>query len=698
VDVKLGQELLDYIFSKEGLIGQFNQAYEERSGQRAMAQQVLSAYLQNGIALTEAGTGIGKSLAYLASAMLWAARQGERTVISTYTIALQHQLIEKEIPFLQEALDLNLSAVLVKGMQNYLCLRKINEEEEGGDFFVQEDKRKEFDRLRVWSEQSSTGCRMSLPFSVSGLIWDRIAVDPDSCTGSRCAHFRDCFFFKARREAEDAQLLIVNHYLLLTDLADKAQEGKTKERTILPSYKRLIIDEAHHLEEVALDVFSERCDWIGLIKLINQFFMHREDPKGRIQLLEKSLNKTGQSTQALLIDLPAQSRDILRKLERAFFLLKQFLVQQMRKGETKKRMQESWKDAASWKEEIVPAFNDCVDLIVKWVVSWQHLCAKAQEDPVFAEILHLAERLHGQADFLRRFFCMEKEKDKRVRWIEKEEETNIYLVEVELDVAEKIQTMMFSPMHSSVLCSATLSQGGDFSFMRKRLGIKASEDISEAVHASPFDFANRTLFTVVNDLPDPSAPDFVGQAASSIVGLLKASHGGAFILFTSNEMLREMYSILTSHPELQEFVLFRQGELGRKALLHRFRETPKAVLLGVDSFWEGVDVPGDALRLIIIVKLPFHALQDPLSEALQEEIRARGGNPFYDYTLPKAVVKFKQGFGRLMRHREDRGVVVCLDKRLFTKSYGKRFLEALPLCPKQYSSTEESIRSVQQFF
>ncbi len=699
MDAKLGEELLNFIFSKEGLLGQANPDYEERSGQKAMAEQVFKAYLDDEIALTEAGTGIGKSLAYLASAMLWASRKGERTVISTYTIALQHQLIEKEIPFLQSALDLDISAVLVKGMQNYLCLRKLEEAEERFDLFSEDEKRKEYDRLKIWSEETSSGCRTSLPFYISGQSWDRFSADGDSCTGSRCPHFRDCHFFKARRQAEDAQLLIVNHYLLLTDLNDKAEGGKARERTILPSYKRLILDEAHHLEEVALDVFSERCDWIGIIRLINRFLMHREDPEGRIQLLEKALKKSGQSTHALLIDLPAQRIEILRKLERSFLLLKTFLEQQQQKrSETRCRMQPSWAQSTFWNEEVVPAFFEVSDLILKWITSWQNLCANArEEETVFTEVLNLAARLQKQAEFLRHFFSMEEAFDKRVRWIEKEEEKSIHLIEVELDIAEKMESIIFSPMQSSALCSATLCGSRDFSFVRKRLGLQEREKISEAVHSSPFDFANRTLFMTVDDLPEPTAIDFTKHATNAIEELLKASGGGAFVLFTSNEMLRETYNALSLRDELRDFTLLRQGELGRHALIERFQETPRAVLFGVDSYWEGVDVPGDALRLVIIAKLPFHALQDPLAEALQEEIRAEGGNPFNDYTLPKAVVKFKQGFGRLMRHKQDRGIVVCLDKRIVTKNYGKRFLDALPQCPKRNAPTKEVAQDIENF-
>ncbi len=699
MDLKLGQELLAYIFSNEGLLGQALEGYEERIGQTAMADQILHAYLEDKIALTEAGTGIGKSLAYLAVAMLWTAKRQERTVISTHTIALQHQLIEKDIPFLQKTLELDLEATLVKGMQNYLCLRKLEEAEEAADLFATDESRRDFDRLRGWAGNATSGCRSSLPFSVSSQSWERFGAHADDCSSASCPHFRSCFFFQARRKAEESQLLVVNHHLLLTDLVVKADEQRVQEKTILPSFQRLVIDEAHHLEEVAFEVFSNHTDWIALIKLINRFFLYRDDPEGRTRILEKALEKSGQATHVLTIDLPAQKQEILRKLERAFNLLKQFIDQHCLQYERRLRVKLDWRNEAIWSDSVVPAFKDAADLIMKWVISWQALCALgSSEESVIGEILMLASRLEDRAKFILLFFDLDMDWKKYVRWIEFEEDKTIRLIEVSLDLAEKMRTVLFSPLRTTVLCSATLCQGQDFSFVKQRLGIEKDEGVNEAAFNSPFDYKNRTRFVVPNDLPEPTAKEFVQKAIDAVAALVQASQGGALVLFTSTEMLREACCSLMQRKELAEYLFLRQGELGRNALFTRFNESPKAVLLGVDSFWEGVDIPGDALRLVIIVKLPFHALQDPLVEALQEQISLKGGNPFYDYSVPKAVMKFKQGFGRLMRRKEDRGIVVCLDKRIFTKNYGKRFLKTLPNCEKVFLPMQELETMVSRFF
>jgi ATP-dependent DNA helicase DinG len=690
VDSEFDKELISYIFSKEGLLGQALEEYEERSGQIAMATQIWEAYFQEKIALIEAGTGIGKSLAYLAIAMLWASKRQERTVISTYTIALQHQLIEKDIPFLRKALELDLEAVLVKGMQNYLCLRKLEEAEESLDLFANEVSRREFDRLQVWSQEASSGCRSSLPFHVSSQSWEQFAAHPDECSSANCPHFRSCFFFKARRKAEDAQIIVVNHHLLLNDLQMKADEHRSGDKTILPSYERLVIDEAHHLEEVGFTVFSKQMNWIGLIKLINRFFAYRNDPEGRIRILEKFFEKTNRKASLFTIDLPAQKQEILRKLEKAFIGLKTFFEKRASPLEKRLRFQNDWQKEEEWIESIALRFREVADLIMKWVVNWQTLCGQdCPEEDAIEEINLLAVRLEEQATFLTRFFDPDADWSGHVRWIEWEEDKNVHLIAVLLDMAKRIKSIVFSPLRTAALCSATLCQGQDFSFVKRQLGLEEEEDISEAAWISPFDYEGRTRFAVPNDLPEPTLKEFTYRAIDAIARLLQASQGGALVLFTSIEMLREAHAHLITKRETKDFVFLRQGELGRAALIDRFTNASNAVLLGVDSFWEGVDIPNGALRLVIIVKLPFHALQDPLIEALQEQITANGGSAFYDYSIPRAVMKFKQGFGRLMRRKEDRGVIVCLDKRLFTKGYGKRFLKTLPNSPRLFAPLEE---------
>ena len=630
------EELLKLVFSEDGLIAQVLEDYELREGQIGMASQILKAYQNDQIALCEAGTGIGKSLAYLAAAMLWASRKKERSVISTHTITLQHQLIEKDIPFLQNALDLDLKVVLVKGMQNYLCLRKLDDAE---------DENQEHHALKLWANKTKTGCKTTLPFTVSPSNWDRFACDSMSCTSAKCPHFRDCFFFKARKEAEEAQLVVVNHSLLLTDI-----RFKDKEKGILPKYQRLIIDEAHRLEDVAIQVFSKQSDWIGLIKLINSF----------------------------PLELEGQKAESLKKLEAAFFSLREVT------RETKTPWQETWQTT------LKEPFEQAAKAMLKWCVICRNHCKNNEENPL---IPPLADELETHAEFLLEFFDP---KTLCVRWVEKKTNT-ILLVEAPLDAPEKLKHQLFGTLKTAGLCSATLCQGKDFSFLKKQLGLDAEESITEAVFDSPFDYEKRTFFAVVSNLCEPSDPQFTAKAADAIEQLIVTTLGGSLVLFTSLDMLHAVYQMLKHRPVLQDYTILRQGDLGRSALLQTFIETKKAALFGVDSFWEGLDIAGSALRLVIIVKLPFHALGDPYIEAVQAKIDQAGGSSFYEYSVPRAAIKFKQAFGRLMRKKEDRGAVVCLDKRIYTKSYGKKFLSALPSCSKLFKPIEEIKQTLKEF-
>ena len=667
MDQARAEELLRDIFSKEGGLSAQSSSYEERAGQKEMALQVFLAYLHEGVALTEAGTGIGKSLAYLVASMLWASLTKERTVISTHTIALQHQLFEKEIPFLKKALDIEMDVVLVKGMQNYVCLHKLAMDEDRETLLV--------DRFTDWSRKSGSGCRSTVPFSVTSAEWDLYSADSDSCTRSKCPYFRECFFFKAKKKADEASLIVVNHYLLLTDLADKSDGEKEKERAILPSYKRVIIDEAHHLEDVAYDVFSKVCDWVGLIKLIHRTF----------------------SSKSSLDEFTHQKNLLLEKLERSFFLLKNFLSRELKKEETKKNLQPRWLEMEEWSGEIIPAFQDFIHRASHSIKGYREkFSSDKKEEGQVSETVNLLARFEEKMLDLMDFFSAE---DRGyVHWIERKEDGNIELSRTLLDVSKKIQEALFSSMRTAALCSATLSSGLNFAFLRKRLGIAARGDVSEAIYPSPFDFSGRTLFLTISNLPDPAEAGFMRGCIEALPNLLKASRGSAFVLFTSNEMLKEVHFALKSHPLLREYTFLKQGDLPRELLIQRFRKEKGSILFGVDSFWEGVDVPGDALKQVIIIKLPFHALQDPLTEALQGQIRLEGGNPFYDYSLPKAIIKFKQGFGRLMRDKEDRGVIVCLDKRLYTKPYGKKILRAVPDGPKTYLTVDETTKKITEFF
>lgn len=654
------ERLLQEIFSEEGSLARLFGTFEVRDGQLSMAEHVLRAYQEEETALIEAGTGVGKSLAYLVPAVIWALRHQEKTVISTHTIALQEQLLKKDIPFLLKAVDADLKAVLIKGMSNYACLRKLSESPGHP--------------LALWAEEATEGSRSEIGFPVTAELWDEVKAESISCSHVHCPHYRQCFFFKARKEAQDAQLLIVNHHLLLTDIALR-QKRSNEDSSILPSYTRLVIDEAHHFEETALDCLSSKVDGVGLLRMIASLFTE----KHRAALKEKlSLEKYNKLQHQLEIDLPGERTRLSLLIDEAFKEVKKLIP-----ASNRKRLR-------SERELLKPKFQELTTALTGYAETLFSLAETIDEKNATVEIVGVAGRLEEAADMLMKFFeGAETLSQVRIG------EGSLYsatLVEAELDVSVKLKVELFDLLATAVLCSATLTSNRSFQYVRARLGIS---EATEEIYESPFDYAGRTLLAVPRDFPDPSSPLFMRSAAKMISEVIEASRGGAFVLFTSYEMLKAMYDLVAPH---HDFPFMRQQDASRSVLLERFKSKEGSVLFGTDSFWEGVDVPGDALRCVIIVKLPFRVPSDPIEEAHREALTAQNKDAFTEKNVPEAAIKFKQGFGRLMRTKSDRGTILCLDNRLLTKGYGKYFLNSLPPSRTLFDTSERILAEFRAFY
>lgn len=682
-----------------GALSQALPQFELRSGQAEMLLTTAEAFQKNKIALIEAGTGTGKSLAYLLPAISFALEKKERIVISTQTIALQEQLIHKDIPLAAKALKLPFKAVLVKGMSNYVCPRKLKDLRESSLLFSEKEK-KELDTLEAWSSTCKEGTRSSLPFIPSRELWEQVAAESDACSGSKCPHYDDCPFFKARKQSHDAQVLVVNHHLLFSDLSIREETHNFEETALLPSYARVILDEAHHIETIAIEHFASKISQFYLLKLLGRLFAEKGS-LGKLQLLKQRLQNCSVSgiiplISRLTLDIPAQRRDVQLHLFEAFEALSQFTA--MVNGEEKLRLLPEHFTHPFWKEEVLPKGEALFLTLKKFTTSIVHLEKEIREleGPPLIEstkslrldLLALTGRIDLQMtafeDFLKGALSHE-----RVLWIEHQKmgtSNHVQLTDARLDIDEKLAKTLFSKMLTTVLCSATLTTHDQFSFIREQLGLNKGhifkKPIIEKIFPSPFNFSKQALFLVPKDLPNPTSPAFLKEARECILQAIDASQGNAFVLFTSYRMLSEMYESLA--PELSSrYCLMKQGDATRRALIQHFRSQERSVLFGTDSFWEGVDVAGDALRLVILVKLPFAVPSDPLTQAKSEQLVSQGKNPFFDYALPQAICKFKQGFGRLIRHHQDRGCVVCLDPRLAQKPYGKLFLKTLPECKKE---------------
>lgn len=643
-------------FGPDGLLAGKMPGYAHREEQvsatRAVAQAIAA---DRGIALIEAGTGVGKTLAYLLPALRYA-RPDRKIVISTHTLALQAQLWNKDIPFVERLMPKPVDAVLMKGRGNYLCLQDLAGS--AGDLTKMGDK--QFEEIMKWSRTTQFGDVAELPFTYRD--WREIAADPDTCRSRDCRYFDRCFYFQARRALDDASVILVNHALFFADLAVRRAGEDAR---ILPDYVFAIFDEAHQLEEAATNAFGVSVTASRLPSLaakLRRLQSATEVDEGDVRLLESQSRELFEpffdaGTQETIIDeMPADTTDDLKARAEAL-------------GET-----------------------------IGKVAAALGKSAKGDDDTVNERIEGLGRQLARTREELLLIF--RSSDDSYVRWasVSNQSADRAPMASVNwtpVNVSSLLAETIFGANREAgaALLSATIAAGGGFHYLRSRIGI-APEDSApvELVAGSPFDYAVNCLLYIPRGFPPPAdTPEYVDLLTGQIEGLIEASGGGAFILFTSHRMLSRVYDKLLIKG--LDMKLMRQGDAPTGRLVEEFRETPDAVLLGTQSFWEGVDVPGDALRLVVIDKLPFAMPDSPVNKARVKSITDGGGDWFQDYALPQAQIRLKQGFGRLIRTSEDRGVVAILDSRLITKYYGQQFLRGLPPARRTFK-----IEDVHAFF
>ncbi len=729
----LHEDLALNLISPTGPLSCSLKGYEFREQQKQMLLAILRAYNSNQIALIEAGTGTGKSMAYLIPAILWALHHQQRTVISTHTITLQEQLIHKDIPLLTKALGVDIKAVLVKGIGNYICLRKLHEMEYQFNL-LSPGEAAELEKIQAWSQTTKEGSRASLPLHPSQSVWELVGADHDTCNSRKCSHYKECFYFKARKEAQDAQILVANHHLLCSDLLKKDDITIKEENCIMPFYSRVVLDEAHNLENVVTDFFADQISLLEIYKILHKLSTDKPgEVLGKLMLLRRVIDacypkgpplEVVSILKRLMTDIPGYRWELWHQAEVAFDAFAQFarLLQDKSSqnpedaspAEVKLRLREFHQSHPNWQQSVLPKASKLAELMQQYLVSIAHIekDVKAVKNDrlqemiknILFEISALTDKLSGLHAILQSYLQAEFPKD-RVRWIEAQYQQrgpNISLTDADLDVSKALVKYLFNKFHTIVLCSATLTTHHDFKFIRRRLGLYTDslkrQGITENIFDSPFDFKRQALFAIPNDMPLPSHPQFLPQAVENIWKTLQVSHGNAFVLFTSYAMLNDCYAQLQERLKSHGYHPMKQGESNRGALLAKFKSTNRSVLFGTESFWEGVDVVGEALRCVILVKLPFKVPSEPIIEARSESILARGGDPFFEYALPHAIVKFKQGFGRLIRNKRDRGCVVCLDTRILHKGYGRLFLQSLPDCQVLFKPSEDLYPAMTEFY
>lgn len=704
------------VLGRDGPLARAFAGYEDRPQQVRMAEEVSHAFNESLVTLVEAGTGTGKSLAYLVPAVLWARRNNEAIVISTNTKNLQSQLFQKDLPFLERALGADFRYALIKGRQNYLCLRKFTNLLADAARELSPEERWAVMPLLTWLPRTEVGdvaeCS-GLRGGMQSELWSRVTTQPDECIGMRCRHARQCFVRKARALALQAHVIVANHATVF------AEAGL--ESVALPPYRRVIFDEAHNLEDVVTDSRTVKvAPWV-LPRILGRLFRAQRDGAGRGYL--SNLRFQLSRVDGLPTEFNARMTGLIQKAIERFDEVRRksddlFNAASMVFGGAYGRSDRIRYDADHrpdhWQSvgETIIDLREEVELLAKSV---EAVCqgaedgaAAAKDAPTLADMEDAATEVRFQAMKLREVagwlnIVLSADDENFVYWIEQGQGRNdVALCAAPLDITAMMTELVFSRMATVVFTSATLTAGGRFDFMKDRLGVRGvvSERVREVDLGTCFDFEKQVLLAVPMFLPEPrpGGPDVIKPFCDMTIDVLRASRGRGLVLFTSHSALRLSHEPIRRALAQDGIRVMAQGVDGDRVRLVRiFSRETSSVLLGTQSFWEGVDVPGESLSVLIVAKLPFRAHTDPIVQARCELLKAKGRNDFADYMVPDAVIRLKQGFGRLIRTRDDRGVVILCDPRMMTKSYGYTFRRSLPVRAKPFTHAGELTSAVAAF-
>ena len=693
----LDPEEVATLLGPDGALADAHPNYEVRPSQGVMAADVARILDGGSVGLLEAGTGTGKSLAYLIPAAMWALRGKRRVVISTRTINLQEQHLVKDLPIVSGILGGEVKTALIKGRGNYLCLRKRDLlDTDTGEVLLEFEDVTEVRQLLQWSRATADGSLSDLSFVPRDANWNLLKAESDSCLRARCPHFSACFFYRSRIEAASAQVLLANHHILFADLALRGSGHEAA--AIMPRYDAVIIDEAHNIEDVAASYFDASIGRWSLLGHLGRLVSRRKADRGLIPFLVSKLAATRSLSGERRSDLADLCSAVMTEVQttrgqvdRIFEEMAAQTVSWLGGGRNgaesrwrvplARRNEEPWRNMDRLLGELEGALNGVSKPLRRLNRRLRNLVDDGIEDLIgpWGDIGAVVSRIDAGIDFIGR--VREGEVEGEVFWLETRarrgrRSVNFHLTP--LQVADILENTLFAGGDPVVMTSATLTVGGSFDFLREKFGIHrlGEREIVEETYPTPFDMAGQMHLALLDDIPDPGGQGHVLRLSETVARLVSASGGGALVLFTTYRTLDSVFERCSGDLEGQGIQVIRQGEAPRTALMDRFRSDPDMTLFATDSFWEGVDVVGQALRQVIIARLPFPVPTDPVVEARGEALIREGRDPFMEDSVPRAVLRLRQGVGRLIRHRDDRGYAVICDPRILRRAYGRVFVDS----------------------
>ncbi|WP_338963503.1 ATP-dependent DNA helicase [Fusobacterium nucleatum] len=677
-------------FSKDGILAKEIKGFEYRQEQEEMAQYIQEAINEDKKIIVEAGTGTGKTLAYLIPAIKWAVVNKKKVIIATNTINLQEQLLLKDIPLAKSIIKDEFSYVLVKGRNNYVCKRLFNELALGKNIDIETfsiEAREQIEYILKWGNKTKTGDKAELPFEVYPDVWELVQSTTELCLGKKCPYRKECFYMKTRMEKMEADILISNHHVFFADLNVRAETDFDSEYLILPRYDMVIFDEAHNIESVARSYFSVEVSKISFTRLLNRIYQRKNKRKKEKSALirvedtvdEKNLEDSEQYI--YLLNTLKEEISILQNIGDEYF----DEIRKIYETNTEAPIKKSLNNFEMTKSRFLENLREKKDIFQSKLADFSNLMMSFnnvidEEKDKNPEVINFNNHLKMFKAYIDSFkFINSFEDDNYIYWLDiNSKRTNVVLTATPLNIAQKLSTVLFDNLDRLVFASATIVVNGSFDYFKKSLGLD-EEDCIEAIIKSPFDYNEQMSVYIPSDIQDSENINaFVSDASRFILNILLKTNGKAFILFTSYTMLNQIYYSISKKLKDKGFEVFLHGDKPRSQLIKEFKEAENPILFGTTSFWEGVDVQGENLSNVIITKLPFLVPTDPVVSAISKKIEENGGNSFTDFQLPEAIIKFKQGVGRLIRKKTDSGNIFILDNRILKKRYGSLFINALP--------------------